>query len=118
MLYKCANPTCVNLFRSMHHGKLFVVENEREEAQTPIPTNGSRKSRMARHLEHYWLCDECFPQVTLTFTKGFGLLMVPLLPPHAMTPEAKKPVNSLRHNELLSATSSLLAGNGERRGVA
>ncbi len=118
MLHKCANPTCVNLFRSMHQGKLFVVESEGEEAQAQIQTNGSRKSRAPRRLEHYWLCDKCFPQVTLTFTKGLGLLMVPLLPPQARTPEAKKPMNSLRHNDLLPPATSRLAGNDERRGVA
>ncbi len=115
MLHKCANPMCVNLFRSMHQGKLFVVESECEENQSPIQRNGSHKSRAARRLEHYWLCDECVPQVTLTFTKGLGLLMLPLLPPQSA--EAKKPVNSLRRNELLSPATSPWVGNSERRGM-
>src|ERR1022692_4503004 len=52
-------------------------------------------------MQHYWLCDEYFPLVTLTFTKGLGLVMVPLLRSQAGTAEAKKPVNSLRRSELL-----------------
>lgn len=80
MLHKCANPPCVNLFRSMHRGKLFVVENEPQESQASAQTNLQRKNRPLHRLEHYWLCDDCFPLVTLTFTKGLGLVMVPLLP--------------------------------------
>jgi hypothetical protein len=79
MLHKCANPPCVSLFRSMHQGKLFMVETEPQGSQHSIPTSGQRKNKLPR-MEHYWLCDQCFPLVTLTFTKGIGLIMVPLLP--------------------------------------
>ncbi|MGA9040410.1 MAG: hypothetical protein WB421_07735 [Terriglobales bacterium] len=102
MLYKCANPPCVNLFRSMHQGKLFVVESESQDSQGPEPTNGTRKNRPLHRVEHYWLCNDCFPVVTLTFSKGLGLIMVPLLPPQLTTAPVKKPVNSLRRSELLS----------------
>ena len=103
MLHKCANPPCVNLFRSMHQGKLFVVENEPAENQSSTQSNALRKVRSSRRVEHFWLCDECFPRVTLTFSKGLGLIMVPLLSPQVRTAEAKKPVNSasLHRNEVL-----------------
>jgi hypothetical protein len=81
MLYKCANPPCVSLFRSMHQGKLFMVESELQDSRSSARTSGQRKNRTPR-MEHYWLCDKCFPLVTLTFTKGIGLIMVPLLPLH------------------------------------
>ncbi len=88
----------------MHQGKLFVVESEPEENQASAQSNALRKSRSSRRVEHFWLCDECFPQVTLTFSKGLGLIMVPLLSPQGKTPEAKKPVGSvsLHPNEILS----------------
>jgi hypothetical protein len=105
MLFKCANPPCVSLFRSMHQGKLFAVESETGESHAPSQTNGGRKHRLPR-VEHYWLCDQCFPVVTLTFSKGLGLIVVPLLPPHPRIVETRKSVNSLRLGELLPAESA------------
>lgn len=100
MLYKCANPPCVSLFRSMHQGKLFMVESEPQDGP-----HSARKNRTPR-MEHYWLCDQCFPVVTLTFTKGIGLIMVPLLPPHMAPATMKKSVNSLRLREVLPQQSN------------
>ena len=105
MLHKCANPPCVNLFRSMHQGKLFMVESEPQPNLASVQASGLRKNRAAHRMEHYWLCDECVPLVTLTFSKGLGLIMVPLLAPQVKT-EAKKPANSLRLSELLSSPSN------------
>jgi hypothetical protein len=28
MLHKCANPACASAFRSLRHGKLFLLETE------------------------------------------------------------------------------------------
>jgi hypothetical protein len=104
MLFKCANPPCVSLFRSMHQGKLFAVESEAGDRHAPSQTSGGRKNRLPR-VEHYWLCDQCSPIVTLTFSKGIGLIMAPLLPPSPRIVETKKSVNSLRLGELLPAES-------------
>jgi hypothetical protein len=106
MLHKCANPPCVSLFRSMHQGKLFMVESEPQEkdSQYSLPATGQRKHRSLR-MEHYWLCDKCSPLVTLTFTKGLGLIMVPLLPPQARVSEVKKATNSVQVGELLPSRS-------------
>ena len=74
MLHKCANPACHNLFRRLRDGKLFQVETkhfaDRPEAGSP--------RRNGRHVEHYWLCDECAPFVTLAFDKTEGMIIVPL----------------------------------------
>ena len=76
MLHKCANPACENLFRRLREGKLFQVETKR------FPESRERGSslarRNARHVEHYWLCDECTPLVTLAFDRTEGMLIVPL----------------------------------------
>jgi len=105
MLHKCANPPCITLFRSMHQGKLFMVESEPQDRQDSNPRGGHRKLRLPR-MEPYWLCDKCCPLVTLTFTKGFGLMMVPLLPPHGKRAELKKPVSSVQLGELLPPQSA------------
>ncbi|HEX4427029.1 MAG TPA: hypothetical protein VH079_16645 [Terriglobales bacterium] len=104
MLHKCANPPCVTLFRSMHEGKLFKVESEPREKDSQYSTPGLRKEKLPR-MEHYWLCDRCFPLVTLTFTKGIGLIMVPLVPPQVAPATLKKSVNSLRLGEVLPQKS-------------
>jgi hypothetical protein len=107
MLHKCANPPCVTLFRSMHEGKLFMVENEPREKDGKylVPTAGQRQKRLPR-MEHYWLCDGCSSMVTLTFAKGIGLVMVPLHPPQLAPATMKKSVNSLRRSDVLLQKSN------------
>jgi hypothetical protein len=76
MLYKCANEACSTPFRRLREGKLFQVETEYAAGHTVAGT--SRRGRMGRHIEHYWLCDACSPFVTLTFEKERGVVTVPL----------------------------------------
>ncbi|HEX4484923.1 MAG TPA: hypothetical protein VH088_01560 [Terriglobales bacterium] len=71
MLHKCANSTCSNLFRRLHEGKLFQVETEYRAVAS------WRRNHPVRKVERYWLCDECAPQMTLSFEKG-GVMTVPL----------------------------------------
>jgi hypothetical protein len=75
MLHKCANPACSNLFRRLREGKLFQVETK-HFASSREPVGSSRRNN--RHVEHYWLCDECAPFVTLAFDQREGMLVVPL----------------------------------------
>ncbi|MEP6645075.1 MAG: hypothetical protein ABJA69_11300 [Acidobacteriaceae bacterium] len=86
MLYKCANPACLNLFRSLYDGKLFKVEddgprldnsrlNEKLIARLVLPP---RKNRQRSRAQHYWLCGHCSPIVTLTFEPGRGMIAVPI----------------------------------------
>lgn len=77
MLYKCANVACSTPFRRLREGKLFQVETEYSAGHTVAGTS-SRRGRMGRHIEHYWLCDACSPFVTLTFEKERGVVTVPL----------------------------------------
>jgi hypothetical protein len=76
MLSKCANLACSTPFRRLREGKLFQVETEyfdRNRSAHPV-----RKERPFRRVEHYWLCDECSPFVTLTFDRTRGVITVPL----------------------------------------
>ena len=82
MLDKCANSICLTPFRRLSHGKLFRVERKAFVAGFTGLTP-SRRSRPRRHVEHYWLCDQCSSVLTLIFEKEHGMLTVPL-------PEANK----------------------------
>jgi hypothetical protein len=77
MLYKCANESCNVPFRRLREGKLFQVETEYFGGRSPSST-AARRTRPARRVEHYWLCDACAPFVTLTFDRRRGVITVPL----------------------------------------
>ena len=74
MVSKCANPGCEKPFRYFHTGKLFrldkaggferrrILGDERSDAKKPM-----------RHVEFYWLCDDCAKQMTLTFDQSSGV---------------------------------------------
>ena len=76
MLYKCANPACSNLFRRMSEGKLYYVETEYFESPKHRPHVG--RKRHLRRVEHYWMCDECSPFLSLAFDKDRGVITMPL----------------------------------------
>jgi hypothetical protein len=78
VLTKCANPVCPSLFRHLSQGKLFQVETESFTEAITRPLVPTRKSRSARHVQHYWLCDLCSPTLTLIVEKGRGMITVPL----------------------------------------
>lgn len=78
MLHKCANPACPSVFRSLSRGKLFLLETDHAAAAVPNPSLTSRRERLARRVERYWLCDCCSSLLTLTFERGRGMVTVPL----------------------------------------
>jgi hypothetical protein len=78
MLHKCANPVCASLFRSLSHGKLFLLHTDRPTPRTSGITPPIRRERSVRRMERYWLCDACSCLVTLTFERGRGMVAVPL----------------------------------------
>ncbi|MFZ0284869.1 MAG: hypothetical protein WAL32_06525 [Terriglobales bacterium] len=80
MLNKCANPGCNERFRKLDEGKLFLVEAERMGAE--------HSPRQARHLEHYWLCNQCALMLTLSFDTARGVVTVPLAPATRKIPAA------------------------------
>jgi hypothetical protein len=79
MLHKCANPACLRAFRSLNHGKLFLVEIDHVSTNAISKISSTtRKERTARRMERYWLCDGCSSLLTLTFQRGRGMVTVPL----------------------------------------
>jgi hypothetical protein len=77
MLHKCANPSCSTQFRRLREGKLFQVETE-YFPEVVAAGNTARKARPSRHVEHYWLCDDCCRYLTLAFDRERGMTTVPL----------------------------------------
>jgi hypothetical protein len=75
VLNKCANPVCATRFRKLSQGKLFLVETE------PLAGSALKRARWkgqpSRHIEHYWLCDQCAFTLTLSYEKGRGVVAVP-----------------------------------------
>ena len=88
MLHKCANPTCPSLFRSLSHGKLFLLETDYSSAVISAIAPAGRRERSVRRMERYWLCDACSSILTLTFQRGRGMVTVPLPDRSVLSPGA------------------------------
>lgn len=108
MLHKCANPACSNIFRRLSEGKLFQVETDYLESPSPGKSGIPRNPRNGRKVEHYWLCNECSPFLTLTFERGHGMITVPL-PANG----GRKTVTAVDLGDIRPATGSVYA-NGIR----
>lgn len=79
MLSRCANDQCAKPFLKLRDGKLFLVETERlkkpgESASPPFV----RARQQRRHVEHYWLCDDCAARWTLIYDRENGVALAPL----------------------------------------
>jgi len=88
VLHKCTNPACASIFRSLSAGKLFLVETDDCIAAADGNPALSRR-RMTRRLERFWLCDRCSVLLTLTFERGHGMVVVPLLAKNISLPAAR-----------------------------
>ena len=71
MLAKCVNPFCNRPFRYMGQGKLFVTEYP--------PTVASRFNLRGRTREHFWLCEECAPMMTVAVRREHGGVTVRII---------------------------------------
>jgi hypothetical protein len=79
MVSKCSNPDCSTSFRYLHEGKLFRMAVA--DASNPLTDAGTKK--ISRHIEFFWLCEQCAPEMTLTFKPGIGVTALPLPRSHA-----------------------------------
>src|SRR4051812_30053289 len=85
MVTKCANRTCPNEFHYLRNGKLFLVEVEEESGRVSFGPQLVGERRKPRRVEHYWLCDDCTPTLTLAIDRQLGVVTVP-----AGTPVARR----------------------------
>jgi len=81
MLSRCANDQCCKPFLKLREGKLFLVETDQlTKAGTSAPPF-VRARKQQRMVEHYWLCDKCATQWTLTYDRKQGVALAPLRRP-------------------------------------
>jgi len=72
MLSKCANPTCTNPFHYLREGKLYQMETG---VGAPQIVGGKKPQH---RIEYFWLCNQCAPHLTLTYSPGKGVVTVPI----------------------------------------
>lgn len=79
MLSQCANASCSKPFLRLREGKLFLVETDRlaKPGEAAVPPF-VRARQQQRHVEHYWLCDECAALWTLIYDRERGVALAPL----------------------------------------
>jgi len=97
VLHKCANPACFVPFRQLSKGKLFLVETE------PLVGSGTRRTPwkgQLRHIEYYWLCDQCALGLTLSYEKERGVVVVPCPEVANKRPTATTTTRELPSNEI------------------
>lgn len=82
MLSQCANAKCGKPFLRLREGKLFLVETERmQKPGEPTAPPFIRARQTQRQVEHYWLCDDCATQWTLTYDRERGVALTPVRRP-------------------------------------
>lgn len=96
MLHKCANPTCLNPFRKLSEGRLFLVEMEIADPAGRVRARAD--GRAPHRIEHFWLCGDCAAVLTLTFERGQGVVTVPL--PETAEKKALAPLNLGRDSQV------------------
>jgi hypothetical protein len=67
VLFKCANPDCVEKFLYLHHGKVFHL--------MPTPEVQAVEGTATWLQERFWLCDQCAQKMTLIWN-GNGVKLV------------------------------------------
>lgn len=80
MLSRCANSKCGKPFLKLREGKLFLVETEQVSKPGESSPPLGRARREERHVEHFWLCDDCAALWTLVYDQGSGVVLAPLRP--------------------------------------
>lgn len=79
MLSRCANSSCCKPFLRLREGKLFLVERERlKKLGEPGTPPFVKAQRQPRHVEHFWLCDQCASEWTLIYDEERGIGLIPL----------------------------------------
>ncbi len=69
MVNNCANPKCDKPLHYLRDGRIFVFD-------VPGDSFGSDGKR-SRHMEHYWLCGDCAPNMQLERHTTEGIKIVP-----------------------------------------
>jgi len=76
MVAKCANPDCGAPFRYWGQGRLFRLDLS-EHPKRMKQTGGNRALR-SHNVEHFWLCGNCAPRLTLALDQNGEIVTIPL----------------------------------------
>ena len=106
MLHKCANPVCSTRFLRLRDGKLFQVETEFVPNSSQTSTLGRPRRQRLRHVEYYWLCNQCAPYVTLVSDPTQGVITIPLPEGVARRTVTEKPSKDL--GQLTQSSTALV----------
>ena len=109
MLHKCANPVCSNRFLRLREGKLFQVETEFVPKSNKPATNRRKQKLGLRHIEYYWLCNQCAPYVTLISDPTQGIITIPLPEGVARRTVIERPTHKM--GELSDSAASLIGAS-------
>ncbi|MFB3917514.1 MAG: hypothetical protein ACE14M_12340 [Terriglobales bacterium] len=82
MVGKCANPECKATFRYLHEGKLFVID-----PLHPLTYKPRAQGKQWR-LNHLWLCEDCSRTMTVAYTGGENVRVLPISPNRGNTAAA------------------------------
>lgn len=73
MLSKCANPTCSNLFRYLHEGRLYLINSKSHfDGRKRL----SRSASKSRPPEYAWLCSVCSSYMTIHINEDGTIVVV------------------------------------------
>jgi hypothetical protein len=78
MVSKCANYGCSAVFLYLHAGEVFPVEVESPKSDNAGFGRDAEMKKPARHIEFFWLCQECASKMTLVFSKTGGVATKPI----------------------------------------
>ena len=87
MVNHCANPQCCKPLHYLREGRIFVFD-------VPDPLAISKSGKVARRMEHFWLCGGCSEAFTLEQNAEKNVKLTP------------KPMRH-RHAPVVIMTSSL-----------
>jgi len=77
MVTKCANHECANEFHYLRNGRLFIVEVDDRSHWLALGAQPAGERKKPHRIEHYWLCDECAPRLTLVIDRERGVVAIP-----------------------------------------
>ena len=75
MLSHCANAQCSKSFLRLGQGKLFLLETETMAESGELTAPSRHERRPPRHVERYWLCDNCAVIWTLIHDNRQGIVL-------------------------------------------
>lgn len=78
MLSHCANSQCSKPFLRLREGRLFLVETSSAEPATLDKRAAAPQRKAPKHVERFWLCDECASLWTLVPHSAHGIALISL----------------------------------------